>query len=251
MGGPQRAARKRPARDAAGVRRAIDAGSSRIVRDNLEASAICGSRRRHSLPRIGDRFGKLTLTGFVTGERRGLAACVVQCACGAPEHFVVFDTLRNGSTLRCDACSRRQQNLTRKAYWGYADVVPDDDHRARLLNRIPACISRCHNSTDKGFKHYGGRGIAVHEPWRTDRRSFLMYLVTLDGWENPQLELDRIKNERGYEPGNLRFLSRAENMLNRRTVHALQARVDELEAENADLRSRLRRAEQSLHREDA
>jgi hypothetical protein len=116
-----------------------------------------------------------------------------------------------------------------------------------LLNRIASCIARCHRPTDHGYKWYGARGIRVFAPWREDRAAFLRYLLTLPGWDQPDLQLDRVENSRGYEPGNLRFASRRENMGNRRTVGALQRLVTDLEAENARLRSDLERSEALLH----
>ena len=85
-----------------------------------------------------------------------------------------------------------------------------------------------------------------------DRVAFLRYLVGLQGWDQPELQLDRIDNNRGYEPGNLRFVTRSVNMANKRKITArevveLQRRIESLEAENANLRHRLCRAEESLH----
>lgn len=250
MGTTLRVGRTRPARDVSAIRAAVDAGSSCIVRDRMVAGAVCGARRKHPLPSIGDRFGKLTITGFVTGTRSGLVACAVQCDCGQPEHFVVFDSLRNGNCLRCDACSRRQQHATRKLYWRYAGVVPDDDHRRRLLNRIASILGRCLNPKAAHYHNYGGRGITVYPPWQKDRAAFLRYLVTLPGWDQPALELDRENVDGGYEPGNLRFITRRANIQNQRRVRTMQARIDALETEVADLRSRLRRAAQPVHDND-
>jgi hypothetical protein len=125
-------------------------------------------------------------------------------------------------------------------------VLPDDEQRERLLNRIASCISRCHNGGARHFPHYGGRGIFVHAAWRVDRSLFLRHLLTLEGWDRPEFELDRIDNDGGYAPGNLRFVSRGANVRNRRTVGKLQQRVADLDKEVRDLRSRLRRPEESF-----
>jgi hypothetical protein len=122
-------------------------------------------------------------------------------------------------------------------YWGYAAIVPNDEHRRRLLNRIASCIGRCTLPSNKQWHHYGGRGITVHPAWAWDRGEFLRYIITLPGWDDPGLELDRVENNKGYEPGNLRFISRRDNMLNRRKISHLQQRVQDLEAEVARLRS--------------
>lgn len=92
----------------------------------------------------------------------------------------------------------------------------------------------------------------MYAPWVEHRVEFLRYLVGLDGWDAPALQLDRIDNNKGYEPGNLRFVTRSVNMSNKRKIKArdvegLKLELRRLEAENADLRHRLRRAEKQLH----
>ena len=209
-----------------------NAGSFSSNRANLDAGAPTRFKRKYPLPSPGDRFGELTVLRCVR-ERRG--ACdtdivEVQCSCGAAPHKVFDYNLRKGASTRCAVCARKQSAHWRKSYWAYADVVPDANHRSRLLNRISACLNRCHNPNDAGYPNYGGRGIFVHEPWRKDRRAFLQHLVGLEGWDQPHLELDRRDVNAGYEPGNLRFITKRENHANRRSVRELQARIAELEA---------------------
>ena len=150
---------------------------------------------------------------------------------------------KTGKSTRCNFCAKLASQKTAKKYNKYAAILPDNMHRERLLNRISACIQRCHNPKSRVYHHYGGRGIFVHEPWREDRREFLRYLLTLEGWDRPYLQLDRIDNNKGYEPDNLRFISPQKNVRNRRKTKDLQ---DEI----TDLRYRLRRAEELLRRDD-
>lgn len=246
MGQPQRPRKQRQTRSVDGVWRSLNTGASRLVREDVASGEGGlrrggGVRRVHPIPRIGDRFGELTVTGNIFGTARGgLLATMCQCSCGAPEHPVVTRSLDSGRTTRCDACAKVATQACRKKYFRYAEICPDQDHRSRLLNRISACIGRCHNPNAPEYENYGGRGIHVYAPWRESlgvgrvakgRADFLAYLLTLDGWDRPELELDRIDVDKGYEPGNLRFVSRAENTLNKRKVWQLQRRIKELEAE--------------------
>lgn len=178
----------------------------------------------------------------------------MRCACGW-EGFVDRTNLRGGRTTRCNACAKAKAQRTRAAALGFEAVCADPGHRERLLTRISSIISRCTNPSNKAYPDYGGRGITVHPAWLEKRVEFLRYLVGLDGWDTPDLELDRIDNDRGYVPGNLRFCTKSANNANKRSVRAreveaLRSRVRQLEAANADLRHRLRRAEKSVHSAD-
>ena len=71
---------------------------------------------------------------------------------------------------------------------------------------------RCHNPKSSKYKWYGARGIAVCEEWKNDFMSFYSHIGTRpDGYE-----LDRIDNSKGYEPNNVRWVCRKENVRNRR-----------------------------------
>lgn len=207
-------------------------------------------RPKYARPSVGERFGELTVVGIDQGTCGGLRNVIVQCSCGAEPHFVAVSNLRKGASTRCPSCARKAAGKSRnKLYYGYQDVLADEEHRRRLLNRIAACHGRCFNSRDRGFKNYGGRGVTVF--WGRDRRAFLAYLVTLDGWDDPSLELDRIDNDGDYAPDNLRFVTRSENAGNKRSTSDMSYRILDLQAEIKQLRARIRHlergAEKPLH----
>ena len=212
--------------NAAALRALVDAGSPCVVRDKLAASAICAGRK--SFPGIGHRSGKLTVTGVVSRTGRGLTALIVKCDCGFPEYTVEGNNYKNFKTTRCNVCAKQASG--RKRYWRYAEAMPEDEHRSRLLNRLAAAITRCHSPTDKNYPNYGERGVYVRSEWREDRAAFLRYVRGLDGWDNATLELDREDVNGGYDVGNIRFISRRENMRNKRKIGDLERRIAELEA---------------------
>lgn len=218
--------------NAAALRCLIDAGSPSVIRDAVVAREVCS--RRKGCPSIGDRSGKLVVTGVVAKYRVGLTALIVKCDCGFPEYTVEASNFKSFKTTRCNICAKEAAG--RKRYWKYIDAMPEDEHRTRLLNRLSAAITRCHNPNDEAFANYGGRGIYVCQEWRDDRAAFLRYVRTLPGWDVPAYEMDRIDVNGGYDYGNLRFVSRKENMLNKR-------RIQDLEREIADLKARLRHSE--------
>jgi hypothetical protein len=79
-------------------------------------------------------------------------------------------------------------------------------------------LSRCTNPNHDSYKHYGGRGITVYEPWR----EFARFLA--DAGERPSEAhwLDRFPcNNGNYEPGNIRWSTVREQCRNRRSNHRI------------------------------
>ena len=79
-------------------------------------------------------------------------------------------------------------------------------------------VRRCTNKAARDYDRYGGRGVVVCELWLNDPAEFYCHAVTLAGWDQPGLELDRIDNTRGYEPGNVQMKTPSQNMRNRRNT---------------------------------
>ena len=61
---------------------------------------------------------------------------------------------------------------------------------------------RCLNPQHAAYPNYGGRGITVCDAWRG---SFRQFLADMGPRPSPAHSLDRIDNDRGYEPGNCRW----------------------------------------------
>jgi hypothetical protein len=85
---------------------------------------------------------------------------------------------------------------------------------------------RCNNPNNKAYKNYGGRGITVCNRWK----NFVNFIT--DVGERPLgLTLDRINNELGYFPENVRWTDNKTQVDNRRVRRIEKFSTAELEAE--------------------
>lgn len=72
---------------------------------------------------------------------------------------------------------------------------------------------RCFDTQHEKYADYGGRGITMCERWKNSFANFFA-----DMWERPNgHQLDRINNNRGYEPGNCRWANLFQQAQNKRT----------------------------------
>ena len=74
---------------------------------------------------------------------------------------------------------------------------------------------RCFNKSHPKYKSYGGRGITMHAEWVVSYAAFFEHI----GPRTSDLHtLDRIDNDKGYVPGNVRWATRTEQMRNTRVT---------------------------------
>lgn len=80
-------------------------------------------------------------------------------------------------------------------------------------------IQRCYNKNCPVYYQYGGRGIEVCEEWKN---SFIEFFKHVGKRPSKKLSLDRIKNEKGYFPGNVHWATRKQQHRNRRAHFAIE-----------------------------
>ena len=88
-------------------------------------------------------------------------------------------------------------------------------HNTRLYRIHKTMMERCgHMGTrHKWAMYYEDRGIKVCEEWH---KREIFFAWALENGYSDELELDRIDNEKGYQPDNCRWVTHLVNMRNRR-----------------------------------
>jgi hypothetical protein len=80
-------------------------------------------------------------------------------------------------------------------------------------------VARCHNEDNPKYPWYGGRGIRVCDAWRGCYRDFLEHIGRAPSKAHT---LERIDNEKGYQPKNVRWATQKEQAQNRRSNRILE-----------------------------
>jgi hypothetical protein len=100
------------------------------------------------------------------------------------------------------------------------------------LSRDLKCIHammlrRCFDPRHSSYRWYGAQGIGVCEEWRRSPEAMFAHVGPRPTFDH---QLDRIDGTRGYEPGNVRWATPTENVMNRRGMVLIEYRGERLPA---------------------
>ena len=151
---------------------------------------------------LGQKFNKLTIIELTIITSNSKTSIVkVKCDCGV-EKEIKLENFRN--TQSCGCLYRETRRTSKNKKHGYRNEPEYYIWRSM--------IQRCHNSKRKDFHRYGGRGIEVCPEWQQSFEKFISYVG--DRPSNKH-QIDRIDNTKGYEPGNVRWVTATTQMRNK------------------------------------
>jgi hypothetical protein len=150
----------------------------------------------------GKRVGKLVVI-----ERRGKigskAAWHCLCDCGN-YHLVSADVLQSERTKSC-GCHKIAVD-TRGTRYRHG-MSASSEHKIWCGMK-----ERCSNPNSAFFSHYGGRSIGVCDRWSV----FENFYADMGQRPSKAYTLDRVDNDKGYEPANCRWATNEQQANNTR-----------------------------------
>ena len=156
-------------------------------------------------------FGRLTVIERATNDKAGHIRWKCHCDCGNIA-IVHASALRGGLTKSC-GCLKREMQIAKNYVHGMS-YAPE-------YNIWVLIIKRCTNPRAQNFKYYGGRGITVCSEWRHD---FMAFYNHIGKRPSKKYTIERINNNLGYFPGNIKWATMKEQNNNKRnnrniTIH--------------------------------
>lgn len=164
----------------------------------------CGCFRREFRRRdlTGNKFGRLTvLRADDQPHNHPGQFYVCRCDCGN-EIVVRGDGLTSGHTKGCGCINTRRKTHGKT--------------HTKLYKVWTSIKQRCTNTNDESYRSYGERGVSICDEWKDSFESFYEWCQG-HGYRS-ELQIDRIDNDGPYAPWNCRFVTRKENMNNRRNT---------------------------------
>ena len=151
----------------------------------------------------GECFGRLTVVGRgpdYTYDKKRFVQWNCVCDCGN-RITVRSCNLRSGHTTSC-GCLQKEKTAVRNIENGTAGGKSG----TRLYRIWKGMKDRTGNIKNKSYADYGGRGIEVCEEWRDNFSKFREW--ALESGYDGELTIERINCNKGYYPGNCKWITK-------------------------------------------
>lgn len=153
---------------------------------------------------VGQKFNHWTLLEIPHNTRHKV---LCKCDCGK-ECRGKFEHIKSGASIQCRSCRAKITGLK------HGESI--NGKRTRLNSIWNGIIHRCTNKNSQYSHIYYDRGIRICDEWRSDYIAFRDWALS-HGYSD-ELTIDRIDNNKGYEPSNCRWVTSGIQSRNKRNI---------------------------------
>lgn len=179
--------------------------------------AILTVMSKNPMDITGHRFGRLIAAFEVEPSRRrdGRKSrwFLTVCDCGSSKS-VMMNSLNRGLTRSC-GCLASELAAKHISKVRYKHGATSNRRMTPEFKTWRSMIRRCESPSSASFKRYGAVGIKVCDRWRG---SFANFLEDMGSKPCAEHTIDRLDNAKGYFPGNCRWATKDEQVLNRKRI---------------------------------
>ena len=160
--------------------------------------------RKHDL--TGQTFHDWRVLAYAGARPDNKQMWSCKCACGTLANVESYN-LRSGRSKSCRGCSSERVG---------EGIATHRLSNTKVYRTWQSIKTRCYNEKSiKAYKYHGALGVRVADEWINDFEAFYVYIG------EPPTELhsiDRIDPFGDYRPGNVRWATQSEQMMNTRRV---------------------------------
>ena len=177
----------------------------RVVDSEDQLTVVPLGKRAHNfIDRTGHQYNDLTVISYAGKQgHKNYWNCL--CKCGK------YTSVASGNLVSAAVKSCGCGEIANRYRHGLS--------KHPLYQKWGTVMNVFYNPKSSNYKHYGGKGLVVHQPWH-DPETFVREVeaeIGLSYGDNNELSL--IDKNKNFEPKNIRWANRTTNLLGRKGSH--------------------------------